>query len=60
LTVLDGFTSKTTQATQPGYVGITFRTGNEELRLWFLVEDGKSARASGLHGAALLEELQSK
>jgi hypothetical protein len=60
LTVLDGFTSETTQAPQPGYVGVTFRTGNDELRLWFLVEDGKSARALGLHGAALLEELQSK
>jgi hypothetical protein len=60
LTVLDGFPTETTPGPQPGYVGVTFQAGKDELHLWFLVEYGKSARALGLHGAALFEELHGK
>jgi hypothetical protein len=60
LTVLDGFPTGTTPGSQPGYIGITFDTGSETLNLWFTVTDGESARALGLHQAALLEKLQNK
>jgi ABC-type glycerol-3-phosphate transport system substrate-binding protein len=57
LLVLDGFPTATTPGPQPGYVGVAFQAKDEELRLWFLVEDGESARALGLRGAALLDKL---
>jgi hypothetical protein len=60
LVVLDGFPPGATPGPQPGYVGITFQAGGEELRLWFTVTDGESARALGLHGSALLIELQNR
>ena len=58
LIVLDAFPPGVTPGPNPGYIGVTFQAGNDELRLWFTVADGKSARASGLHGAALLDKLQ--
>ncbi len=58
LAVLDGFPAEATPGLNPGYIGVTFTTGSEKLNLWFTVTDGESARALGLHGAALLEELQ--
>ena len=60
LVVLDGFPTETTPGPQPGYVGVTFQSGKDELRLWFLVEEGESARALGLRGAALLDKLQNR
>jgi hypothetical protein len=60
LVVLDGFPTESTPGPQPGYVGITFVAGTEELRLWFTQVDGESARALGLHGAALLDELENR
>ena len=60
LIVLDGFPTETTPGPQPGYIGVTFQAGSEDLRLWFTFTDGESARATGLHGAALLEDLQNK
>lgn len=60
LVVLDAFPPGTVPGPQPGYVGVLFQAGNDELRLWFPVADGKSARALGLHGTALLEKLQNK
>ena len=60
LVVLDGFPTESTPGPQPGYVGITFVAGEEELRLWFTQADGESARALGLHGAALLDELENR
>jgi hypothetical protein len=60
LIVLDGFPTEATPGPAPGYIGVTFQTSDDELRLWFLFSDGESARALGLHGAALLDELQYK
>ena len=60
LVVLDGFPTGTTPGPQPGYVGVTFRAEKDELRLWFLVKEGESARALGLRGAALLDMLEKR
>ncbi len=60
LVVLDQFPTRSTPGPKPGYVGVRFHSGDQELYLWFLVEDGKAARDQGLHGAALLERLQKK
>ncbi len=60
LIVLDGFPTESTPGPNPGYVGVTFTAGTETLNLWFTATDGESARALGLRGAALLEELQNK
>ncbi len=60
LVVLDAFPPGATPGPQSGYVGVTFQAGSDELRLWFTVFDGESARALGLHGAALLDELQNR
>jgi len=60
LIVLDQFPPGVTPGPNKGYIGITFQTKDNELRLWFLVADGESARALGLHGAALLDKLQNK
>ena len=54
------FVTSVTPGPNNGYVGVTFQTKDDELRLWFLVEDGESARALGLRGAALLDKLQNK
>ena len=60
LVILDSFPAESIPGSEPGYVGVTFQAGEKELNLWFLVTDGKAARADGLHGAALLEKLSSK
>lgn len=60
LIVLDGFPPGATPGPQPGYIGIRFAAGAEELNLWFTVTDSEAARALGLHGSALLEELQNR
>lgn len=60
LEVLDGFPNETTPGSQPGYIGVNFAEGQETLYLWFTIIDGESARALGLHGAELLEELQNR
>ena len=60
LVVLDGFPPGATPGPQPGYIGVTFQAGDEVLNLWFTVTDGESARALGLHGAALLDELKKR
>ncbi len=60
LIVLDAFPPGATPGPQPGYVGITYISDGTELNLWFTVTDGESARALGLHGADLFEELQNK
>jgi hypothetical protein len=60
LVVLDGFPNESTPGPNPGYVGMTFRKGSEELNLWFPVTAGESARARGSHGAVLFEELHNK
>jgi hypothetical protein len=57
LAVLDGFPPGATPGPQPGYIGVTLQAGDEVLNLWFTVTDGESARALGLRGEALLDEL---
>jgi hypothetical protein len=58
LTVLDAFPAGSIPGPQPGYIGVTFQSGNEEMHLWFKVPEGESARSRGLHGAELLEALR--
>ena len=60
LVILDGFPPGTIAGPNPGYVGVAFQSGQETLNLWFTVTDGEAARAQGLHGAALLEELENR
>ena len=60
LIVLDGFPPGMTPGPQAGYIGVTFQAGDDEVRLWFTITDGESARAQGLHGAALLNKLQKR
>jgi len=60
LIVLDDFPPGATPGPQPGYIGVRFEAGTEELNLWFTVTDGEAVRAMGLHGAALLEELRQR
>jgi len=57
LLVLDGFPAGSTPGPLPGYIGVSFQAGDDELHLWFPVVDGASARDQGLHGAALFERL---
>lgn len=58
LVVLDAFPPGATSGPQPGYIGVRFVHGIEEINLWFTVTDGESARALGLHGADLFTKLQ--
>ena len=60
LIALDQFPPGATPGPQSGYVGVTFQTKDDELRLWFPIVDGESARANGLRGADLLDKLQNK
>jgi hypothetical protein len=60
LIVLDDFPPGATPGPQPGYIGVRFEAGTGELNLWFTVTDGEAVRAMGLHGTALLEELQQR
>jgi hypothetical protein len=60
LIVLDGFPPGATPGPNPGYIGIRFTDGSAESNLWFTVTDGESARALGLHGAELLDELENR
>lgn len=57
LAVLDGFPPDSTPGPQPGYIGITFVVGEEELNFRFTVEQAADARKRGLTGADLLEPL---
>jgi hypothetical protein len=58
LVVLDTFPPDATPGPQPGYIGVSFVQGTEEINLWFTVGSGESARALGLHGSELFTELQ--
>lgn len=60
LVVLDGFPPGSTPGPEPGYIGIHFTQGDQELNLWFLAQDGKAARGEGLHGRELFERLKQK
>ena len=58
LGVLDTFPPGDTPGPQPGYIGVRFVHETEEINLWFTVNSGESARAQGLHGAELINEMQ--
>jgi hypothetical protein len=60
LQVLAGFPVGETPGPQPGYVGITFETSTEELRLWFTRRDAEAALENGLRGEELFNALQDK
>jgi hypothetical protein len=60
LVVMDAFPVGTTPGPQPGYIGVSFQAGGDELNLQFTAAEGKSAREAGLTGAALLDELQNR
>ena len=60
LTVLDGFPTGKIPGPEAGYINISFQSGRDELNLMFIVTAGKSARARGLRGAELLDELNKK
>ena len=57
LVVLDGFPPDATPGPQPGYIGVRFIHGTEDINLWFNLTASKSARELGLHGADLYSEL---
>ena len=60
LKVIDEFPPGVVPGPQPGYVGITFERGEDTIRLWFTIKDGEKARADGLSGRKLLENLMEK
>lgn len=60
LIVLDTYPPGIAPGPNAGYIGITYVNGETELNLWFTVYDGESARALGLHGADLYNELYNR
>ncbi len=60
LIVLDEFSTGSTSGLRAGYVGVRFKSGDQELNLWFLVDYEKTVRGQGLHGAELVEKLMTK
>jgi len=60
LEVIEALPGSSIPGPRPGYVGIAFQAGEKTVNMWFLLEDGKSALAKGLRGAALFEALQNK
>lgn len=60
LVILDAFPAGSTPGPQPGSIRVSFQGGSDELNLTFTTTAEQSARALGLHGAALIEKLQNK
>ena len=60
LAVVAKFPTEDTPGPRPGYVGITFETPTDELRLWFTQTDGEMAIENGLQGEELFNALQAK
>jgi hypothetical protein len=60
LVVLDAFPVGQIPGPQPGNIAVTFQAGSDRLNLVFTVPAGKSGRQKGLHGAALIDNLQKK
>jgi hypothetical protein len=56
--VLAEFPTDETPGPQPGYVGITFETSRDSLRLWIMRNEIETALADGLRGAELFIALQ--
>jgi hypothetical protein len=60
LNVLARFPVEGTPGPQPGYIGITFQSRGDELRLWFPRRDAEAALENGLRGEKLFNALQVK
>jgi hypothetical protein len=60
LNVIAEFPVEDTPGPQPGYVGITFASASDELRLWFTQTDAEVALKNGLHGENLFNALQTQ
>lgn len=60
LVLLSRFPVEATPGPQPGYISINFVTDAGELRLRFGWLEAEAALESGLHGASLLEALESR
>ena len=60
MTVLAEFPIEDTPGPQPGYVGLTFETTNDSLRLWVMRTDIEAALENGLQGEELFIALQNK
>lgn len=58
--VLADFPSDKTPGPQPGYIGITFESPEDSLRLWVMRTEVESALEEGLRGVELFNTLQSK
>ena len=58
--VLVDFPSDRIPGPQPGYIGITFESPGDSLRLWFMRTEAESALEEGLRGVELFNTLQSK
>lgn len=58
--VLSRFPVETTPGPNGGYIGITFVSDAEQLRLRLTWAEAESALASGLHGASLLDALENR
>lgn len=60
LILLSAFPVEETPGPQPGYVGITFETPDDNLRMWFRQVDAETAWENGLRGEELFNVLQTK
>jgi hypothetical protein len=58
ITVLDQFPNDQTPGPQPGYVGLTFKAGEQVQNLWFQQTRLAELRAQGLSGADLYRTLK--
>ena len=58
--ILANFPTEETPGPQPGYIGITFETPNDSLRLWAMRTEAESALENGLQGSDLFDALQTK
>jgi hypothetical protein len=58
LDVISEFPVAETPGPQPGYVGVTFESGGEEIQLWFTQLQAQTAIENGLQGGELFDALQ--
>jgi hypothetical protein len=60
LTTLDQFPVDQTPGPNPGYIGITYKAGEQVQNLWFTQTQANDLRKQGLKGAALYHALAPK
>lgn len=60
LSTVAEFPPEETPGPQAGYVGITFDSPGDDLRLWFTQTDAKTAIENGLQGKELFNALQTR